>query len=201
MTVVTPHRGRNLVVAVVVFVAATLGIAQAASAHSVLISSTPVNGAVLTAAPHSVVLTFNENIIDLGDVVVVTGPNGANFSSGAAKVVDATVTQQLATLPYNGLYQITYRIVSGDGHPVSRTLSFTLNAAGLPQATAAASPSGSPTDVKGGKGAALPAILTGAFVVILLIAVVAWAVSRRKDRSSIEDEDKAGPSDSAPPTE
>ena len=115
-------------------------VATPAMAHSELTSASPSDGSTLTSAPTQVVLTFNENIIAIGNQVSVRDASGALVSDGNPTVVDSTVTQNLKPLTYNGVYAITYRIVSADGHPVERNLSFTLNAAGLPTPTSSASP-------------------------------------------------------------
>jgi len=159
------------------------------SAHSVLVSSSPPDGSIITSAPKQVTLTFNENIIAVGDEVSVLSPTGANVAVGTPSVVNATVTQPIKTLDTNGRYSISYRIVSADGHPVYRTLTFTLNVAGLPTATATASaqPTSAPAST-GSSGHLLLWILVGAGIVGIVIGLTASLASRGGKRSNVEDD-------------
>ncbi|GAB3581947.1 hypothetical protein GCM10027579_10860 [Calidifontibacter terrae] len=118
-----------------------------AQAHEQLLSSVPAAGAQVSA-PSEVTLTFSGPMIATGTAVRVIGPDGANASQGDAKVAAAAVTQPLRTPLVGGSYTVTWRAVSGDGHPVSGTFTFSVAAnataapptAGLPgisQSTAA----------------------------------------------------------------
>jgi MYXO-CTERM domain-containing protein len=140
-----PHR-RGAVLAGSAVLAAGLMVLSAAPAwaHSQLIAMVPADGSTVAVAPTQVVLTFNENIQDIGDAVVVTGPGGGRYDDGRPRILDATATEQLRPLAYRGHYSVSYRIVSADGHPVTRTLGFTLSV-GAAAATAAPAPTASPT--------------------------------------------------------
>jgi methionine-rich copper-binding protein CopC len=165
-----------------------------ALAHSTLVSSSPADGSTLGVAPTEVVLTFNENVVTVGNQVVVTSPSGRLMNEGNPEVLDATVTEQLRPLTENGTYLINYRIVSGDGHPVQRQLSFTLDVPGLKTATPSpGTPSPAPSTSSGPN---LVLIVGGAAFVGLLIGLAATLLGRRKDGPS-----DAGQSDesSSPP--
>ena len=99
-----------------------------AAAHNTLRSTNPADGSSLDTAPASVVLTFDEPAIALGTQVVVTGPSGA-VSSGAPRLVDASVTQDLQPGAPAGRYTVEWRVTSDDGHPVTGTFAFTTRAA------------------------------------------------------------------------
>jgi len=137
-----------------VLLAAGAGVLSAgpAWAHSQLVRMTPADGSTVALAPTQVVLLFDENIQPIGDAVVVTAPDGSRVDSGPVVVHDATATQRLRPLVDRGRYTVSYRVVSDDGHPVSRTLTFTLStgrAAGSPSASAAP---GAPGVAAGGWG-------------------------------------------------
>lgn len=100
-----------------------------AVAHSTLLSSTPEGGAELDEAPGAVVLTFNEEITDLGTDIVVSGPDGADAAGGDTEIDGAEVTRQLGDDLIAGEYSVTWRAVSADGHPIDGELSFTLTEA------------------------------------------------------------------------
>ena len=97
-----------------------------AAAHSTLLSSTPEDGAELDEAPDAVVLTFNENITDLGTDIVISGPDGEDAGSGETEIDGPDVTRQLGDGLTAGEYTVTWRAVSADGHPIDGELTFTL---------------------------------------------------------------------------
>jgi methionine-rich copper-binding protein CopC len=127
---------------VVVLGVAALAVSSPAVAHDALIGSDPADGAVLVAAPTQVVLQFSAAQAELGAEVVVTGADGVSWSDGVPVVADTTVTQPLLPGMPNGPYTVTWRSVAGDGHPVTGTLGFTLDA---PVPTPTPTPSVAPT--------------------------------------------------------
>lgn len=104
--------------------------APAASAHSRLESSDPADGAMLSAAPTRVSLTFNEAIQDSFDVLNVVGPDNHYWQDGEPGVTGPTISVGLRELGPAGKYVINYRVTSADGHPVSGQRSFELTTAG-----------------------------------------------------------------------
>lgn len=145
-TVPTPARPFLTTVAVlcVTAVVAILGLLTAgpASAHDVLVSTDPADGATVATAPDAVTLTFAQPALAIGTTLRVTGPGG-DVQSGAPRLVDDVVTQRLAPGIPAGSYRIAWRVTSADGHPVSGQLSFTASAAN-PRAPSS-SPSSSPS--------------------------------------------------------
>jgi copper resistance protein C len=117
---------------------AVLGLALGAvpaAAHTELIASSPADKAVLDTAPAVVVLEFNQPLqTDFGQVAVLDA-TGAHHELGEPEVVGRTVTQALGALNA-GAYEISYRVGSADGHPVTGTVRFTVAGAGsTPEAT------------------------------------------------------------------
>ena len=102
--------------------------AAPASAHNSLRSTDPVDGASFDRVPERVVLTFDEPAVALGTQVVVTGPDG-DVAAGVPALVDATVTQTLQPGAPAGRYTVSWRVTSGDGHPISGTFTFSAAAA------------------------------------------------------------------------
>lgn len=113
-----------------------------ASAHTFLVSSTPADGAAQDPPPTEVSLTFSEPVSSELSQVVVTGPRGEPSQDGAPTVDVATVTQPLLTVEAPGEYEVAWRVVASDGHPISGTFSFTT--AGAPPTEQA--PADEPTD-------------------------------------------------------
>ncbi len=125
----TPRRRRAPAGALAVaLAAATLLLAAPAEAHDSLLGSEPPDGAVLPTPPTQVVLTFSEPPSAVGAEVLVQGPGGALPAQGAATVDGVTVTQALAPDLPAGDYAVTWRAVSGDGHPVTGTFAFSVTA-------------------------------------------------------------------------
>lgn len=100
-----------------------VGVAPA-SAHDILIRTSPVDGSTVARLPDVIVLTFNEPGQADGTVVAVTGPAG-NVSSGAAMLIDSDVRQAVGPGSPAGRYTVDWRVVSADGHPVAGSFSFT----------------------------------------------------------------------------
>jgi copper resistance protein C len=154
-------------------VAVVLGPASPAWAHSQLVSMSPADGSTVSVAPTQVVLTFNENIQDIGDAVVVTGPDGKRVDDGPPVILDADATERVHPLTFRGHYTVSYRVVSADGHPVTRTLGFDLSTGAQPPPP---SPSTSPSTVTATATATHGAVAgrsSGPGMVALLIGIVA----------------------------
>lgn len=114
--------GRAATMTAVVLLSLALG-TGVASAHPGLAGSEPAEGQVLIVAPQRVTLTFTEAVQPGFALVEVRGAGGTPVSSGTAEVVGPVVTQPV-TLTGNGSYLVAYRIVAGDGHPVTGDLTF-----------------------------------------------------------------------------
>ena len=136
-------RWRRRLLAVLAATLLAAASAGPAAAHNVLISSSPADGASVPQTPTAVVLTFNEPAISMGTQVLVSGPTG-DVQQGSPRLVDNTVTQDLAPGAAAGVYTVTWRVTSLDGHPVSGTLAFTAQGvgAGRPATVPAPTPGG-----------------------------------------------------------
>jgi copper transport protein len=120
----------------VALVIALVGISPA-SAHAELVSTDPEEGAVLDAAPSSVTLTFNEPVRLTSQEVAVYDAEGDPVESSAeangAQVAVALPASDLA----DGTYVVSWNVLSGDGHPISGALTFSV---GEPSASVSAPP-------------------------------------------------------------
>lgn len=134
-------RFSSLLVAVAVGAAAVLVIAAPAAAHDELIASSPAPNAQLSEAPAGISLTFSADVLTLGAAVIVADGSGRDWVAGAPTVSSGTVTVELeAGMPANG-YEIRWRVVSADGHPISGLVPFTVGGgAPLVRTPAAAAP-------------------------------------------------------------
>ncbi len=117
--------------------------ATPALAHARLQSSNPADGSSTATAPQRVSLTFNEPMQQGFATLTVIGPDGTAYQSGEATADGDTVGIGVSPLGPAGRYEIGYRVVSEDGHPVTGSVAFMLTAPG-PAATTAAAPSRRP---------------------------------------------------------
>ncbi len=145
-----------------------------AYAHSVLVSVVPADQSLTQTAPTEIVLTFDENVQDVGNAVVVLAPNGQHVESGPPNIVNSTVTQRLKPITVPGHYSIEYRVVSVDGHPVSAVVGFDyLERQAQPVSEATTSLTG-------------PIVIT--LVGALAVLAVAWLLWRRPTAHAIADD-------------
>lgn len=127
-------------------IAALLGLAAPASAHDELAGSTPASGATLRTPPTAVTLTMSEPpSTTIPPVVVVTGPDGARVEDGKPTVTGSVITQALRPVSEPGAYEIAFRVVADDGHPLTGTIPFSIAATAATQ-SATAGPTSSPVE-------------------------------------------------------
>lgn len=115
---------RKIFALVILFVS----ISFPAFGHSSLVSSTPAKDAVLTEFPSEVSLTFNESLLEIGaenpNKVEVVNSMG-DLLSGVAKVSGPVISVPVQ-ITGNDEYQVSYRVVSADGHVIEGDYSFTV---------------------------------------------------------------------------
>jgi methionine-rich copper-binding protein CopC len=133
----------------VLAITATLAAAPAvsASAHTKLTASTPVNGARLPASPSALTFTFDQILqpVQGWDAVLVTGPDGFRHFAKSVRVDGNTVHASCDRLGKSGSYTVSYRVISGDGHPIAGHITVVLDQTdvGSPAMTAMTLPTGS----------------------------------------------------------
>jgi len=197
-------------------VALLLGAAPAA-AHNTLTGSTPADDSTVTDPVTEVVLEFDQAVQTEFAQVAVLGADQTPYRSGEPAVVGRTVTQAVKPLP-EGRYDVSYRVISADGHPVSGTISFTATGQAAPPpvetptaeptttpavaeptpadadtapATAEADPTGEAVAVGENTGLPTAALVGGALAAAAGVAAVAFLVVRRRPGGDVG----AGPAD------
>jgi copper transport protein len=169
--------------------------ASAASAHALLASSDPADGAVLPTAPSAVTLTFTEPPDpSLSSVQVLDAGGGVIADQGLERIADKTLRLPLPSGLPDGVYTVSWQVVSAaDGHSTSNVFAFavgeTTGQAPMPSVSAPTTPGPTVLGVAGkvllyaglallvalaivGVGA-FGARLTSARVVVLWAAVLA----------------------------
>lgn len=191
---------RRIVAGVVVAFAAVLAVAAPASAHDELLSSTPETGQRLTEAPTQVTLTFSADVLDTGAAVIVADAGGHDWVATEPVLDGATVTVELQPdMPAAG-YEVRWRVVSSDGHPIAGTVPFTIGDATplehtaqptAPSADGQAAQSDEPTADEAGQenaGALRIAFIgaAGAGIAVALFALILF-LRRRSDARGTDD--------------
>ena len=127
------RHGTALAAAALVALAIVLVGVSPASAHAELVSTDPEEGAVLDAAPASVVLTFNEPVrLTSQEVAVYDAEGDPVEASASATGVDVTVALAGAADLADGTYVVSWNVLSSDGHPISGALTFSVGASNRP---------------------------------------------------------------------
>ncbi|WP_432835690.1 copper resistance CopC family protein [Dactylosporangium sp. CA-092794] len=195
---------RRLVVgafAVLLAAGGAVGIpAGPAWAHATLLRSDPAKGSTVTTPVATITLTFDEMVRQSKTVITVTGPDGTNYSDGAAQVVDKNVLQAVKPLPA-GAITVAWKSAAADGDAISGSFGFTsavpapTSAAPSPEPTSAAPVTAAPTSaaaagpVAGTPLADRPASgeqspagwwILAAVVVVAVLAGGGWVWSRRR---------------------
>ncbi|WP_210504501.1 copper resistance CopC/CopD family protein [Nocardioides xinjiangensis] len=125
----SPSTGRASVAAALVALALVFLGATPASAHAELIETDPAEGAVVQTAPETVTLTFNEPVrLTAQEIAVYDAAGGAVPSTATAGGTEVRVGLTGAADLADGTYVVSWNVLSGDGHPISGALTFSVGA-------------------------------------------------------------------------
>lgn len=173
--------------------------AGTAAAHTALVSSDPAEQSSAPVPPTAITLTFNEDINATFANVVLNDSAGRNWISTTPQIQGPTLTVTVGPgQPPNGEYTVGYRVLSADGHPVSGSYTFTIDAdsavkappsppteAPAPSTTATAQPS-SNKEASNDEGGTSTAVLSAGVAGLAAGGLIAlWqARKRRRNRNS-----------------
>ncbi|WP_158647716.1 copper resistance CopC family protein [Actinoplanes sp. ATCC 53533] len=123
-----------------IMVVATSGLTVAATgtpaaAHNALRASVPAAGATLSSSPAELVLTFSESPNADFTKLAVTDAAGITLTDGASAVSGVSLRQPLRPATVAGAVNISFRVVSDDGHPVQGRLNFAVTSVARPSAS------------------------------------------------------------------
>jgi methionine-rich copper-binding protein CopC len=104
-----------------------------ASAHTSVVTTTPIYKSTLTEMPAQVSIEFTDELMTLGDKSVnsieIEAPDKSAVEISKIDIDKNLMTASLSEQNYmDGTYQISYRVVSADGHSVSGSYEIYLNA-------------------------------------------------------------------------
>ncbi len=124
-----------------------LGGAAPASAHEQLLSSSPTASEQLPTTPSEVTVTFTDDLMDIGAVLLLRDAAGTEWELGDPVLAGASASASVEGELPDGSYTLAWRVVSGDGHPISGIVPFTVG-----EPTPASVPEGSATAEPGSAG-------------------------------------------------
>lgn len=172
-----PDRGRGLAgwLVLLALVLSVLILPSAVSAHAVLVDTAPTDGERLEAMPATALLRFNEPVTPVA--VTLVGPGGQPTPPpGPVTVEDGSLRIPLPSPAESGTWLVSYRVTSGDGHPVAGSLLFGLGReperpAGFDDATDGAAKPASLAASVAAKGLHYASLLVAAGGALFLLAV------------------------------
>lgn len=125
------HRARSAVaVAFGLAVAVPLLMASPAAAHDDLLGSSPAVNESFATAPEEVSLSFSDEVLMLGAKVLVVGDDDTDWASGEAVLDGTDVSAKVQPGMPDGAYEVRWRVVSSDGHPIAGVIPFTVGDVG-----------------------------------------------------------------------
>ena len=126
----SPRSSPRLVLAALLLGALTVLPAGPAQAHDRLTSSDPESGATLSEAPEDIELTFSATVQDVGGSVDLVDGDGDAVDVGSMSADGSTVTTSVDEELPAGDYEVRWRVVSSDGHPISGVVTFSVEEGG-----------------------------------------------------------------------
>ena len=124
----------------------TLLFVPAAQANT-LVATSPIAGSTLKAGPSAITITTEFPLIEEGNEIVVTDPNGKRVDTGILTVLGTDAVAEMKPLETSGLYKVSYLLLSEADIPLEGSFTFTYSAVVLstPSASAIPQPSVSAT--------------------------------------------------------
>ncbi|MBB2903178.1 hypothetical protein FHR75_004020 [Kineococcus radiotolerans] len=120
--------------------------AASSAAHDQLRSTNPADGAVLEQVPTQLEMTYSADILPIAPRAVLRDAAGNDIPTAEPVVDGRTVTLAWPAGLGGGDYDVVWRVVSSDGHPIQGTFGFTVTAAPAgPAVTGEPTPTATPT--------------------------------------------------------
>lgn len=170
--------------------------ANPSMAHTEVDSTSPAANETVAPGEQLVSVTFNDKISDLANTTefVILDPSGNPVHADCTGVEDKGIYTN-AFLPTEGDYEVTWRTVAEDGHPVSGQFSFSVSGNAETEYTTPACATDTPTVEPTPKVIAMPLaagkeekevtseglspfVTSG--IALVAVAFVAWLLLRKK---------------------
>ena len=147
-----------------------------ASANT-LVATNPIAGSTLRTSPSAVTITTELPLMDIGNEVSVTDPNGARVDDGTLTVNGTNVVLGMKSLTVTGIYTVSYLLVSQDDVPLQGEYRFTFSSSAV---SAAPTASYSPTPEKAGGSDFVTNLFVIALMFLAIIVLIALSLYARK---------------------
>jgi copper resistance protein C len=100
---------------------------SAASAHTEIDHTTPAADSSVEAGVQTVSVVFTDKILNLADSteIVISDADGQAVEVSCVEVKNTSISAD-AFFPTAGVYEVTWRTVAEDGHPIDGTFGFTV---------------------------------------------------------------------------
>ena len=159
--------------------------APAAQANT-LVATSPIAGSTLKAGPSAITITTEFPLIEEGNEIIVTDPNGKRVDTGILTVLGTDAVAEMKPLETSGLYKVSYLLLAEADIPLEGSYTFTYSAVVIstPSASAAPQPSASATSEPVGSnfGTNLFVIFLLGLSILVLIGMGAYARKIFKER-------------------
>jgi methionine-rich copper-binding protein CopC len=159
--------------------------APAAQANT-LVATSPIAGSTLKAGPSAITITTEFPLIEEGNEIVVTDPNGKRVDTGILTVLGTDAVAEMKPLETSGLYKVSYLLLAEADIPLEGSFTFTYSAVVLstPSASATPQPSASATAEPVGSnfGTNLFVISLLGLSILVLVGMGAYARKIFKER-------------------
>ncbi|MET1152955.1 copper resistance protein CopC, partial [Arthrobacter sp.] len=126
-------------------------------------------------------LKFSATVMDIGATTQVLDGEGTDWAAGAPVLNGSQVSIPLRDGIPDGDYQLGWRVVSSDGHPIEGTLEFSV-AAASPAASSAADNAGNTTEAAGAEAGPSNLglfVALGAGALAIAAGLAAFVMSKR----------------------
>ena len=144
-----------------------------------LVATSPIAGSTLKAGPSAITITTEFPLIEEGNEIIVTDPNGKRVDTGILTVLGTDAVAEMKPLETSGLYKVSYLLLSEVDVPLEGSYTFTYSAVVLstPSASAIPQPSVSATAEPVGSnfGTNLFVIFLLGLSILVLIGMGAYA--------------------------
>ncbi len=144
-----------------------------------LVATSPIAGSTLKAGPSAITISTEFPLIEEGNEIVVTDPNGKRVDTGILTVLGTDAVAEMKPLETSGLYKVSYLLLSEADIPLEGFYTFTYSAVVLttPSASATPQPSASATAEPVGSnfGTNLFVIFLLGLSILVLIGMGAYA--------------------------
>lgn len=110
---------------VVLAVISSLLLVASAWAHTDVVSTSPIDGAVIDVTPAEISITFSEPPIEAGAAILLADVSGTQLPLGEVNFEGAKISAAAPIDLPAGDYVVTWRVSAEDGHALTGEFSFT----------------------------------------------------------------------------